>query len=50
VEVADAGRYEQQRLDKLEGAVQGIRAGHFPPAPAEADECLRCPFWIICPA
>jgi superfamily I DNA/RNA helicase len=50
VEVADAGRFEQQRLDKLAGAVRGIRAGHFPPTPAETDECLRCPFWIICPA
>jgi hypothetical protein len=50
VEVADAGRFEQHRLDKLDGAVRGIRAGLFPPIPAETDECLRCPFWIICPA
>jgi DNA helicase-2/ATP-dependent DNA helicase PcrA len=50
VEVPDAGRYERDRLAKLESAVHGIRAGHFPPAPAEADSCRHCPFWIICPS
>ncbi|HMA36773.1 MAG TPA: 3'-5' exonuclease, partial [Chloroflexia bacterium] len=50
VPVEIAGRYERERLAKLEGAVQGIRAGHFPATPADADACLRCPFWIICPA
>ncbi len=48
VEVPDT-RYEAARIEKFERAVAGIRAGHFPPAPAEADACLRCPFWIICP-
>jgi len=50
VEVEAKERYDRPRLDKLAAAVEGIRAGAFPPAPAEADECLRCPFWMICPA
>ena len=50
VEVPDAGRYERERLAKLEAAVRGIQAGAFPAAPAESDNCLRCPFWIICPS
>jgi DNA helicase II / ATP-dependent DNA helicase PcrA len=50
VEVEAKERYERPRLDKLAAAVEGIRAGAFPPAPAAADECLRCPFWMICPA
>jgi hypothetical protein len=50
VEVPDAGRWEKERLVKLENAVRGIRAHYFPAQPAEADECLRCPFWIICPS
>ena len=48
VEVPDT-RYEAARIEKYARAVAGIRAAHFPPAPAEADACLRCPFWIICP-
>ena len=50
VEVEAKERYERPRLDKLAAAVEGIRAGAFPAAPAAADECLRCPFWMICPA
>ncbi|MGI8588074.1 MAG: UvrD-helicase domain-containing protein [Chloroflexia bacterium] len=49
MEVPDS-RYEAARVAKLGAAVAGIRAARFPPAPAEADGCLRCPFWIICPA
>jgi superfamily I DNA/RNA helicase len=45
-----AARYEQQRLDALEGAVRGIRAGRFPARPREARDCVTCPFWIACPA
>ncbi len=48
VEVPDT-RYEAARIEKYERAVAGIRAAHFPPTPTEADACLRCPFWIICP-
>ncbi|MDQ2808645.1 MAG: UvrD-helicase domain-containing protein, partial [Chloroflexota bacterium] len=48
IEVPDT-RYEAARIEKYERAVAGIRAAHFPPTPAEADACLRCPFWIICP-
>jgi superfamily I DNA/RNA helicase len=43
-------RNEADRVRKIEQAVAGIRAGHFPPTPAEDDHCLTCPFWIICPA
>ncbi|HUS16223.1 MAG TPA: PD-(D/E)XK nuclease family protein, partial [Chloroflexia bacterium] len=49
VDVEIKPRYVQERLARLEKAVLGIRAGDFPAAPAAADECLRCPFWIICP-
>jgi superfamily I DNA/RNA helicase len=45
-----AARYEQQRLDALEGAARGIRAGRFPARPREARDCVTCPFWIACPA
>ena len=43
VEVEAEERYDRPRVDKLAAAVEGIRAGVFPPAPAEADEVPALP-------
>lgn len=49
-EVKDAGRWEAERLKKIERAVAGIVAGHYPPDGIESGECALCPYWTICPA
>ena len=50
VEVPYSARYEPDRVMKLEQAVHGILAGHFPAQPKEARECATCPYWIVCPS
>lgn len=37
------------RLDKYDGAMARIQAGHFVPQP-DRDNCPRCPHYFICPA
>jgi DNA helicase II / ATP-dependent DNA helicase PcrA len=36
-----------KEIAKLEAALSGIAAGHYPPAPN--DYCPTCPFYFICP-
>ena len=36
------------RLEKYDGAMAGIQAGHFDPQP-DKDRCPRCPHYFICP-
>jgi superfamily I DNA/RNA helicase len=50
VPVKAGGRYEEARVRKVEEAVRGIRARRFPAAPASADDCRTCPYWMINPA
>ena len=48
--VKDAGRWEKERIQSLEQAVAELRAGCFPPEPADKRACATCPYWIVCPA
>ena len=45
-----AARYEKQRIGALEEAVAGILSGEFPAQPREQRDCLRCPYWVVCPS
>jgi hypothetical protein len=49
VEVADQGRWEQRRLDKIAAAAQAIAAGEFAPRPENRALCTRCSFFFVCP-
>ncbi len=48
-EVKPSLRYEPARIEKYNAALQGIRAGLFPPEPEER-KCALCPFFFLCPA
>ena len=50
VEVKENKRYEPARIAKLERAIGGITRGEFPAQPENPKACLRCPFWMVCPA
>ncbi len=50
VPVKAGGRHDDNRMHKVEEAVRGIRARRFPAAPAAADDCRTCPYWMINPA
>lgn len=47
--VSDQGRYERDRLLKLDVAAQSIKHRKFPASPDSPDTCLSCSYNLICP-